>query len=68
MKVRFCLCFAILLMSGVLAAPPAYSADMPECSKGTPPNIAENCPDQFAWQVLVKVAQPTSWVVMTPSA
>jgi hypothetical protein len=49
-----------LLLAGALAAPMAKAADMPECAKGSPPNLAENCPDQFAWQVLVKVAQPTA--------
>lgn len=59
MKVCFRLCFAVL-MAATLTTPPAAPADMPECSKGTPANFAENCPDQFAWQVLAKVAQPTA--------
>jgi hypothetical protein len=51
----------VFLLAGALAMPPAVTAgDLPECTKGSPPNPAENCPDQFAWQTLAKVAQPTA--------
>ncbi len=42
----------------LLLAIPAL-ADKPECAKGgTIPNMAVNCPDQFAWQKFVEVNMP----------
>ncbi|MBW8877158.1 MAG: hypothetical protein JF614_19510 [Acidobacteria bacterium] len=51
---------ALLLGAGLVLPPAARAVDQPECAKGKPPNPASNCPDQFAWQTLVKVAQPTA--------
>jgi hypothetical protein len=46
----------------LLLAVPAL-ADKPECAKGgNVPNLAVNCPDQFAWQKFVEVNLPVGGV------
>ena len=42
---------ALLLGAGLVLPPAARAVDQPECAKGKPPNLASNCPDQFAWQI-----------------